>query len=314
MNADAARALRERGLRVTPQRRAILAAFAGGPGEHLSAEEVHARAVAAVPGIGRGTVYATLAELADLGLIAAFGSPEPVRYETNVEPHQHFRCRQCLRLFDVDLPAPAPALAGFLVERVAVIAVGVCAECRDYERGLRAGAADLHERARVDATALACCRVDSPFGALVVAASDAGLVRVAFPDQADHAPLLARRRHGPRGARRRAAHAVSFLEAYLGGAPGAADDVVDWSAVPGRAALEAVALIPYGELRSYERLGVPGGVYDLGRTMGANPLPLVFPCHRVSCGSRIPDAYVGGPAARAWLDDFERPPVTPGPP
>ena len=36
------------------------------------------------------------------GLLAAFGTPEPVRYETNTEPHDHFRCRLCLRLFDLD--------------------------------------------------------------------------------------------------------------------------------------------------------------------------------------------------------------------
>ena len=69
---------------------------------------MHARAAAVVPEIGRGTVYATLAELTELGLLAATGSPEPTRYETNAEPHEHFRCRLCLRTFDVDLAAPAP--------------------------------------------------------------------------------------------------------------------------------------------------------------------------------------------------------------
>src|SRR4051812_34783820 len=113
MTADPARALRQRGLRVTPQRRAILAAL--GEHEHLSADEGHARASAAVPGVSRGTGYAPLAELTELGLIAAFGSPEPVRYEGNVEPHQHFRCRHCGRLFDVGLPAPEPVLPGFAV-------------------------------------------------------------------------------------------------------------------------------------------------------------------------------------------------------
>src|SRR3954468_6812536 len=104
MTADAAQELRDRGLRVTPHRRAILEAL--GPDEHLSADEVHSRAAAAVPGVSRGTVYATLAELTELGLIAAFGSPEPVRYETNTGPHQHFRCRECGRLFDVPLRTP----------------------------------------------------------------------------------------------------------------------------------------------------------------------------------------------------------------
>src|SRR3954447_12958254 len=143
MPGDSAAALRTRGLRVTPQRRAILEAFSQRADEHLSADEVHARAAVVVPELSRGTVYSTLAELTELGLLAAIGSPEPVRYETNTGPHQHFRCRLCLRLFDVDMPPPdtrALNAAGFRVERVATSAEGVCTDCRAYEKGLDDGA------------------------------------------------------------------------------------------------------------------------------------------------------------------------------
>src|SRR5512132_4416217 len=98
--SDVGHLLRELGLRSTPQRRAILLAFERGPAAHLSADEVHARASRELPDLGRGTVYATLAEFTELGLLAAFGTPDPVRYETNTAPHDHFRCRLCLRLFD----------------------------------------------------------------------------------------------------------------------------------------------------------------------------------------------------------------------
>jgi Fe2+ or Zn2+ uptake regulation protein/O6-methylguanine-DNA--protein-cysteine methyltransferase len=310
MTTDAARALRQRGLRVTPQRRAILAAFAGAPDEHLSADEVHARASAAVPGVSRGTVYATLAELTELGLVATFGSPEPVRYETNVEPHQHFRCRQCLRLFDVGIAADEPVLPGYAVERVALIAAGVCAECRDFDRGVREGAADLVARPRVDAAALAGHCPETPFGPLAVAASAAGVVRVAFAEHADFAALAGRARRGGRAARRHADAAARSLGAYLAGVHERADDAVDWSAVPARAVLEAAARIPFGALCSYERLGVADRPFQLGRALGGNPLPILIPCHRVSCGSQLPGAYAGGAAARAWLSDFEQPAVT----
>jgi Fe2+ or Zn2+ uptake regulation protein/O6-methylguanine-DNA--protein-cysteine methyltransferase len=312
MTTDAARALREHGLRVTPQRRAILAAFAGGEDEHLSADDVHARASSAVPGISRGTVYATLAELADLGLIAAVGSPEPVRFETNVEPHQHFRCRQCLRLFDVALPPPAPALPGYLVERVAIIASGVCAECRDFERGVTDGAADLQAAARLDAAELAGCHVDAPFGALAVGASPDGLVRIAFAGHADFPALDARRRRGNRAARGHADDAARWLSGFLAGAHEPADVAVDWNGASGRAALEAAGRIPFGEVCSYERLGVDGDRYELGRTFGANPVPILYPCHRVRCGSLVPPAYSGGPAARTWLTAFEQPTAAAG--
>src|SRR5689334_11907053 len=119
MASDPADLLKRHALRVTPQRRAILGVFSGGPTEHLSAEEVHARALRAVPELGRGTVYATLAELNELGILGSVGAPEPVRYETNVAPHHHFRCRLCLRLWDISMEEPSTAglrREGFSVE------------------------------------------------------------------------------------------------------------------------------------------------------------------------------------------------------
>src|SRR6201996_4115063 len=128
-NPDLAELLHRHDLRVTPQRRAILSAFRGGSSEHLSAEEVLSRASSAVPEIGRGTVYATLAELAELGLLASVGSNDPVRYETNLAPHDHFHCRLCMRLFDVELGGDSlrrRSLESFTIERVVVRAEGIC--------------------------------------------------------------------------------------------------------------------------------------------------------------------------------------------
>src|ERR1700759_2361834 len=174
MAEDPGELLRRHSLRVTPQRRAILGAFAGGSTEHLAAEEVHARALRDVPELGRGTVYATLAELNELGILGSVGAPEPVRYETNVEPHDHFRCRLCMRLFDVTIESPATAgLAkeGYLVERVGVAAEGICAEWGLCEKGLEDGARSMIKKRLVDdATlgALACARHDSPLGPLAL--------------------------------------------------------------------------------------------------------------------------------------------------
>ena len=191
MTVDPAAALRARGLRVTPQRRAILAAFRDLPEEHLSAEEIHARAAAVVPEIGRGTVYATLAELTELGLLAAFGDSDPVRFETNLDEHGHFRCRLCLRIFDVAVPVPGVGTLtrrGFDVEQVAVVAEGVCRDCRAFERGLRDGAAALGATPQLDDDALGsvgCATHETPLGPVMLAATAAGMARVAFPEHAD---------------------------------------------------------------------------------------------------------------------------------
>src|ERR1700722_13332912 len=135
------RTLRSHGLRSTPQRHAILNAFEQDTGEHLSAEEIHSRASRALTSLSRGTVYAALAELTELGLLSAVGLPEPVRYELNTARHDHFRCRLCLRLFDLDSD-PHASVGGpprFVVERVDIRSEGICADCVDYETGLKGG-------------------------------------------------------------------------------------------------------------------------------------------------------------------------------
>lgn len=315
MSGDPVELLRGHRLRVTPQRRAILGAFQDLPDEHLSADEVHSRAGVAVPEIGRGTVYSTLAELAELGLLAAVGTAEPIRYETNVAPHDHFRCRLCVRLFDLRLgsrESPGSQIDGFLVERVTVTAEGVCQHCRSYARGLTDGAATVLSVPQLQdelVQSLACGVSETPLGTLLVAASARGAVRLAFEDHADFAALAARARsrRGPRGARRRAEQMSDSLQAYFGGGRDAAPDEIDWGkaeqATTG--ALEATRLIPYGTPRSYEQLGVALNPYACGYAMGANPVPIVLPCHRVSCGSDRPQVWVGGARRLALVRKLE---------
>ncbi len=311
--------LRERGLRSTPQRRAILGVFRGGSTEHLSADEVHAHASQALPDLSRGTVYATLAEFAETGLIAAFGTSEPVRYETNTSRHAHFRCRLCRRLFDLDgvLPEPAEVVApGFAVERVETRVEGVCADCADYEDGLVAGAAAIERRGpaveALSVPGVAVAELDGgALGPLLLAATPAGVVRLAFEHHGDVAALRARarRRHGSEAAHARLTEASEAVARYLAGAPGAIEAPLDWD-VLGAASdpdgLVRCAAIPYGASRSYSELGSGRPARALGEAFGANPVPLLTPCHRVTRGSELPRPFVGGEERRRWLLAHER--------
>jgi Fe2+ or Zn2+ uptake regulation protein/O6-methylguanine-DNA--protein-cysteine methyltransferase len=310
-----ARMLRERALRVTPQRRAILQAFRGRGDEHLAADEVLSRASESVPEIGRGTVYSTLAELTELGLLASVGNPEPVRYETNLDPHDHFQCRLCLRLFDVELGGRelgGRPLPGYAIDTVAIRAHGVCAQCRDYQRGLRSGAAHVRRRPTADAPAaaeLTCTTVASPLGELALGASPEGVARIAFEDHADF-PILAERartRRGPVTGRRRLTHLAATLARYFNGSHDAGEDGVDWRfcTPEAAAALLSVHAIPYGEAGSYDRLEGGLSAFDCGYAMGSNPVPVLIPCHRVCRGSQRPDIYSGGPPRLAVLRRLE---------
>jgi O-6-methylguanine DNA methyltransferase len=302
-------------MRSTPQRRAILAAFAGGAAEHLSADEVYARAAESLPELSRGTVYATLAEFTEAGLLASFGTPEPVRYETNTEAHAHFRCRLCLRIFDVVIEPPDPGpfeRHGFHVERMDLRAEGVCKECDDYQAGLRAGARGI-ARSGASADSLegpgaAAAEIDSPLGPLLIAATPSGVARLAFAEHADaqsvRALALNRRSHNAARAHVRAA--AEQLAGYFSGDPAAASCEIDWAALRDALALQAALAIPYGVQRSYSDLGLELPARELGRVYGANPIPILVPCHRVTRGAETPGSYVGGVERRRWLLEHER--------
>lgn len=312
---DVAELLRRHRLRVTPQRRAILNAFRGTADEHLSAEEVLSRASQAVPEIGRGTVYATLAELAELGLLGSVGNPEPVRYETNIVPHDHFRCRLCLRLFDVDLGGrdlERHPLPGYTIDAVAVGAEGTCAQCHDYERGVIDGARGVIDHPTLSdevISQLSCLRVESPVGDLALGASSDGIVRIAFEDHADFECLSrrAKTRRGSMSGRDRLTALNLAFTGYWGGGRTALADLVDWHLLPDDAAelLRSVQAIPYAEPVSYNRIMAGLSAYDCGAVVGADPMPLLIPCHRVSRGITRVDAYVGGLDRLHFLQNLE---------
>jgi Fur family transcriptional regulator, stress-responsive regulator len=297
--------LRAHGLRSTVQRRVILGVVQDALGEHLSADEVHARALAVLPSLGRGTVYATLVELTELGALGAAGLPEPVRYEANTQPHGHFRCRLCSRLFDLrgeavqlaDLPV------GFSVERVTTRAEGECADCTHYRDGLLSGIAAIAGAepspwiGPLEQPGLACTRAGGPLGDIILAATPAGLVRLAFEGHGDYEQLRERSR-GSRGSRRARGHlkrAKDGLQRLFEGKSQAVECEVDLDMLgAGEGALAPTQAIPWDSHRSYLELGLSMDSYEIGLWMGANPLPIVFPCHRVSRGREVPIDFVAG--------------------
>lgn len=126
--------LRDRGWRLTAQRRVIAEALTGDH-VHLTADEVLASARSRLPEVGRATVYATLSELVALGELTEVSADRgPVRYDPNVhQPHHHLVCDACGKVLDVsvDTPSlPAGLRHGYAVDRVDVTFRGRCPDCR----------------------------------------------------------------------------------------------------------------------------------------------------------------------------------------
>jgi methylated-DNA-[protein]-cysteine S-methyltransferase len=77
-----------------------------------------------------------------------------------------------------------------------------------------------------------------------------------------------------------------------------------------RAVLEAVAAIPYGEVRSYGQIaaqvGHPRAYRFVGTTLANNPFPILIPCHRVILADGSPGRFGGGRALKERLLELER--------
>jgi methylated-DNA-[protein]-cysteine S-methyltransferase len=156
--------------------------------------------------------------------------------------------------------------------------------------------------------------VDSPVGALLLAATPKGLVRVAY-DIEDHDRVLdtLAQRLSPRVLRapKRLDAAARELDEYFGGRRQAFDLPLDLSLSRGFRQLVQRHLpeIGYGQTRTYGQVaalvGNPKAVRAVGTACATNPLPLVVPCHRVLPASGGPGRYVGGPAAKVTLLTLE---------
>ena len=127
--------LRERGLRVTPQRIVIHRALCS-HAQHMTAEQVLASVSEVLPGTSLPTVYSTLELLESLQLVRRVGTGNgAVVFDSRVEPHAHTVCRRCGAMADLEgAAAPEDALAragatGFVPDHAQLVVWGLCADC-----------------------------------------------------------------------------------------------------------------------------------------------------------------------------------------
>ena len=160
--------------------------------------------------------------------------------------------------------------------------------------------------------------VCTPIGTVQVAAGRSGVAWVRLPGAslpprivvAGPSPDVPGERGTPEPAST-ARRAARQLDEYFAGSRTLFDVPVDLEGLTGfqRAVLEAAALIPFGETASYREMAVaagsPGAVRAAGTAMGANPVPLLIPCHRVIRSDGTPGLYGGGEETKLRLLEFE---------
>ena len=156
--------------------------------------------------------------------------------------------------------------------------------------------------------------VDSPVGPLLLAATEAGRVRVAYASE-DHDAVLQTLadRISPRvlAAPVRLDGPARELGEYFAGRRRAFDLPLDWRLSAGfrRAVLSHLTEIGYGQTASYAAVaglaGNPRAVRAAASACAANPLPVVGPCHRVVQSDGSLGLYAGGVAAKRTLLTLE---------
>lgn len=171
----------------------------------------------------------------------------------------------------------------------------------------------LAERASAEGLVdVAYARADSPFGPLLLAATPRGLVRIGLPaHDADETLEELAERISPRllEAPARLDETRRQLDLYFDRKLTEFELPLDWRLTHDfrRRVVRAIHRIPYGETRSYTQIAASAGseraVRAAGTACGANPIPIVVPCHRVLRSSGALGGYGGGlPMKEALLE------------
>jgi len=175
--------------------------------------------------------------------------------------------------------------------------------------------ARLHARLAATAAAegildVAYRTVDTPLGTLLLAATEQGLVRVAYPNQGHDAALAQLAELvSPRilNAPGRLDGVARQLDEYFAHRRRAFDVPVDLRLSRGfrHSVLTHLRQIPYGATESYAQVaaatGHPRAVRAAGTACATNPVPIVVPCHRVLPGGGGVGSYGGGPERKRLL-------------
>jgi O-6-methylguanine DNA methyltransferase len=153
---------------------------------------------------------------------------------------------------------------------------------------------------------IATAALQTPIGTLRLYGGPRGLLTLALPNEARAATgVRLQRLLGPVALAEDAgalAAALAQVADYFGGDRRSFDLALDPRGTPFQHLVwEAVARVPYGETRTYGEIA-----RAIGRANGANPLPLLIPCHRLIGASGALTGYGGSLATKRWLLALER--------
>ena len=132
-----AKILKEKGIRVTPQRLGVYKVLRESR-RHFTAEEIYDRAKKSFPAISLATVYSILELLKSKHLVQEVRiNFDKSCFELEVCEHHHFLCKVCGKIFDINI-APCSTLVkrevnGHVIDTFQGYFYGTCKDCKDNE-------------------------------------------------------------------------------------------------------------------------------------------------------------------------------------
>ena len=136
--------LKEKGCKLTLQRRSVLDVLIEHGSEHLSTEEIYGEVKKKYPEIGLATVYRTVQLFEEMGIVDRLNFDDgcsrfELASEDSVHHHHHLICEKCNRVYEVEddllseIEAEIERVYQFKIHDHNVMFYGVCKECTDKE-------------------------------------------------------------------------------------------------------------------------------------------------------------------------------------
>ncbi len=104
---------------------------------HPTVDDIHAALVNEIPTLSKTTVYSTLSLFVSRGIASKVMIEDgEVRYDINTEPHGHFKCIKCGRIFDIEIkPSIFNDLSvnGHYPMEYHFYIIGICRDCMEKE-------------------------------------------------------------------------------------------------------------------------------------------------------------------------------------
>lgn len=140
--------LKEKGYKLTPQRRAILDIIIDKEGQHLTAEEIYDEVKKICPDIGLATVYRTVLLLEEVNVIYKLDlndgcSRYGLVHSDEEHRHHHLVCNKCKKVFEVqddlleELEERIEKTYKFKILDHSVKFFGICSDCCDHKEELK---------------------------------------------------------------------------------------------------------------------------------------------------------------------------------